>query len=489
MCYTNRHTHHIQENMIKTIVLATAITVFGCNLVQARPTPELGNPANIKFSRDKAAYIGRILVAQLQKRNMIINDNLAQSYLQSIAETVADPIRQNGKRTHIFIIRDSSTNAMSLPGGYIGINSGLILKTETESQLAAVIAHETAHVMQNHIARKVASGAKNRLPSLLGIAAAIGLGAAGNGSAAAGAMMSGMAGSAEAGINFTRKEEQEADDFGLYSLNHSNYDPNGMVEFLQIMQHQDLSYLDRDKLGIADHPDLSTRISEARNRIKNSPKHKHQSKSHYYLLKARILADTNQNNRLLPITTPQRRIVKTYLYALEMADKKKWCASLQQAQKLQQLRPNQWWFDLLAARTAAHCNKDLALYTYQLLLDLHPGNKAITLSAIESYIAMGYTRKAKHVINQVVMEHPNSSLAYQMLAKVQAKDNQPASASLSLAKAAFLAGNPRYAAALISLINKKQLKSFEKIRLKGLDIEIKRELALKSNLRQNKRPL
>ena len=52
-----------------------------------------------------------------------------------------------------FAVNDSSINAFALPGGYIGVNTGLILLTQTESELAAVLAHEISHVTQHHIAR------------------------------------------------------------------------------------------------------------------------------------------------------------------------------------------------------------------------------------------------------------------------------------------------------------------------------------------------
>lgn len=458
----------------------------------AGPLPELGSAANQVLSQKQAQQIGSMLVSQINKQNMLLHDPLAEGYLKGISEKVADPIRQSGKRTQTFIMLDPSINAMALPGGYIGINTGLILATKNESQLAAVIAHETAHVMQNHISRRIAASKAQKLPMLAGLVAALGLGLGGSGSGATGAIMAGMAGNAEAALAFTQGEEQEADDVGLRSMYAAGYNPDGMVQFLQILQHSNLEYMDSNAIGFSTHPRLSTRISEAENRIKALNKQSHPNSLQYALFKARIKSKATSTKHLRAPKQPTKNATAAarYYYALRLANIRKWPQALNQAQQLQADYPNQWWFDILAARCAIGVGKQkLATAIYRNILNLHPDNSAIVMSAVDGYLAMGKAEMAIQLINQTIMYYPDVPSLYQSLARAQSKNGQTTAATLSLAKAALLASQPSYAAALLSGINQRQLKGYLRIQYKALRERTKQQLALVSQLRQNKPPL
>jgi beta-barrel assembly-enhancing protease len=473
-------------NRIVYMISACALVIG--TLCLAAPTPELGSRANIDFSHYQAASMGRSMLMKLNNKNALINDPLAQSYLQNIAETVADPIRRNGKKTHLFIINSNAVNAVAMPGGYIGINTGLILRTKTESQLAAVIAHETVHVMQNHIARMISAAKRHKVPYMLGLAAAAGLSLSGNGGAATGAAMSGMAASAESQLSFTRQEEQEADHFGILALAESKYNPQGMLDFLHLMHNQDPSSLGQNTLHISSHPHMRTRISEANNRLAQIKAQAHKSSLRYYLFKARIIALTAKDKHNTSKYLLQNNTAQQYLRALELGNKRQWQTANQIASRLSEQHPEQWWFSLLSARSSAHYDKKLSLKLYSQLLDYYPGNKVIFSYAVEDYTNMHYYQKAKALIMEQIKEAPRNPGLYALLADTLSKSGNHASATLNLSKAALLAGNAKYAAALIGTIKKKYLTNFERQQMRGITHEIKRKLALSSNLRQNKRP-
>ena len=136
-----------------------------------------------------------------------------------------------------FVVRDDSINAFALPGGFIGVNYGLILTTNNEAQLASVLAHETAHVTQRHIARGVKAQGRQSIASAAAILAAILLGATTGASADAvqGAIAISQGAALQSQINFTRANEYEADRVGMGFLAAAGFDPNSMADLFDSM--------------------------------------------------------------------------------------------------------------------------------------------------------------------------------------------------------------------------------------------------------------
>ena len=97
----------------------------------------------------------QITHARLQTTNKLEDDPLLNDYIESLGDKLVTRNKSVGGAFDFFLVRDPTINAFAGPGGHIGVNTGLILETETESELAAVLAHETAHVSQRHIGRNV----------------------------------------------------------------------------------------------------------------------------------------------------------------------------------------------------------------------------------------------------------------------------------------------------------------------------------------------
>src|SRR6185437_4428936 len=168
-----------------------------------------------------------------------------------------------------FIVKDPEINAFAAPGGYIAVNSGLITIARNESELAGVIAHEIGHITQNHLQRAFEASKKDAPLMALVLLGAI---AAGAGSHSGDAPMAVLAGGqgllAQKSINFTRKDEIEADRVGIQTLAKAGFDPNAMADFFQRMQDvlstgaggEDVPAL------LQTHPVTTMRISDAKAR-------------------------------------------------------------------------------------------------------------------------------------------------------------------------------------------------------------------------------
>ena len=115
--------------------------------------PDLGSTANTVLTKADEYQIGRIIMRDLRQESAYFDDPETTEYLQSVGSRIGVEAQDGGQTFTFFGVRDRSINAFALPGGFIGMNTGLITRTNNESELAGVMAHEIGHVVQRHIAR------------------------------------------------------------------------------------------------------------------------------------------------------------------------------------------------------------------------------------------------------------------------------------------------------------------------------------------------
>lgn len=238
----------------------------------AASLPDLGSGANTLITRQEEYQIGRLMVRNLREENQLLDDPEVNNYLQILGSRIAVEAQTGEQRFTFFAVRDPAINAFALPGGFIGVNTGLILLTGKESELAGVMAHEIGHVMQRHIARAVQAQGRNSLTSVAAMLGAILIGAlSGNADAAPGLIALAQGTAMQQQINFTRMEELEADRIGITYLADAGFDPNGMAGFFSTMQRERGSTPDLVPRLLLTHPVDTERIAEARARIATLP--------------------------------------------------------------------------------------------------------------------------------------------------------------------------------------------------------------------------
>lgn len=213
---------------------------------------------------------------------LVIRNPLAKTYINQLAAKLA----QHGQmdKPYFFIVKSSEINAFAGPGGYIGVNTQLILASDTESELAAVMAHEMAHVRLHHLYRMIEHQKQMQIPQLASLLAAAALGII-NPILGSGALMGTLSGFQQDSINFVRSNEKEADSIGISILSRAHFDPNGMPNFFKKMQ-ENMRYYYTDNIPaiLRTHPLDEDRIAEAQNRISLLPHNFPQdsSKDYYY---------------------------------------------------------------------------------------------------------------------------------------------------------------------------------------------------------------
>lgn len=248
--------------------------------------PDIGSPADTVFTRSQAESIGRTILRQMREQGNVLEDPEVAEYVTDLGQRIAPHAHDGEHSFHFFVVNEDEINAFALPGGYIGINSGLIKATRSESELAGVLAHEIAHVTQQHIARRIAGTGKSSILATAAILAAIMLGAGGDVIPAA--IMSAQGLAIQEQINYTRANEYEADRVGLEYLARAGFDPMGMPSFFEVLMRQAGMPGSRLPEFLQTHPLSSNRVAETRDRAERTEvREVHESRS-YGLMKARV---------------------------------------------------------------------------------------------------------------------------------------------------------------------------------------------------------
>jgi predicted Zn-dependent protease len=235
----------------------------------AEDLPDIGTPVNTTLTPDDEYQIGAMIVRGLRDAGQIVEDPELAEYVQTIGSRLVSHVQSaNPQRFHFFLVKDSSINAFALPGGFIGVNAGLVLATENESELAGVLAHEIAHVTQRHIARSIQAQGRANLVSTAAMLAAILIGATtgAGGDVMQGAVAVAQGAAAQQRLNFTRANEYEADRVGIGTLAAAGFDPRAMPAFFETMGRRAGLAGSRVPEMLQSHPVTSARIAESRSR-------------------------------------------------------------------------------------------------------------------------------------------------------------------------------------------------------------------------------
>lgn len=238
------------------------LSVIGC---YASELPDIGDSAGNLLSVEQEKRLGKEFMINIRQNLKLVDDPVSNEYIQSLGHKLASQIDTRGQSFEFFIVDDPNINAFAGPAGYIGIHTGLIKATDSESELASVMAHEIAHVVQRHLVRQFESGNTLSMTTMAAIIAAILLGK-GNPDISQAVVTSSVAGSIQQQLSFSRAYEQEADRVGMEMLAHAGYNPHSMADFFETLQNANRYNQAGVPEFILTHPVTASRIADTRNR-------------------------------------------------------------------------------------------------------------------------------------------------------------------------------------------------------------------------------
>ncbi|WP_187308527.1 M48 family metalloprotease [Lysobacter antibioticus] len=266
-------THRLRRIALLTAAVTLALGSV-CASAQDSKLPDIGSSAAELLTPAKQRQYGAMMLAQLRHYDYLLEDPLIDSWLDTLGTRLAANSDKPTQPFTFFMLRERQINAFATLGGYIGVNSGLVLTAEREDEVAAVISHEVAHVTQQHVLRGVERAQRDQLPILLAmlgaIVAAQSAGSNSTDDATMAAITSGLGLMQQRQINYTRSNESEADRIGIQTLSRSHYDPTAMADFFARMQVVSRSnaanWYGETPDYLMTHPVTTTRIGEAKER-------------------------------------------------------------------------------------------------------------------------------------------------------------------------------------------------------------------------------
>lgn len=441
----------ICRNFCASIAAVASLAMIATpRLVIAQPVgiPSMGSASSAELSPELERTLGDAIMEQGRHDPTYISDPDVNQYLTDMGRKLA-AFAPGGSLPHISIfgVRDAQVNAFALPGGYVGVHSGLVVTSATESELASVLAHEIAHVAQRHIARGMTQQSRSSHVMLAALAGALLAALAGNGNLAMGVAAFGQAAAVDQQLGFSRQAEQEADRIGLEMLRKAGYDPRGMADMFQRLSNA--SRLNEGRGGnvyTSSHPLSLQRMSDIQSRLAELPAVHHRDSDTYWYVRAKL--------RIL-----QARDGQAQATAVD--------ALTRDAQQTSGVRRSAAWYglayaawtrgDQLAARKAlaqakqggidspeiANLEIDIilaegqatqALSAADLAWRTWPQSQAVALARVRAMQKAGQDKQAIAFLSTLSGRWPDMALFYKLKAEGQARIGQQVDARRSMAK-------------------------------------------------------
>ena len=278
------------KRLLLVAMLSSIVFTAGAGADDIR-LPDMGSPADAILNNTDEARLGRAIMQDIRNSGQVVEDPLVTEYLNDVGSRIAAQTNEGQHSFSFFAVQDERINAFALPGGYIGIHTGLLEATRNEDELAGVLAHEVAHVTQRHIARAIhANSRQSILTTAMMLGAIIVAAAGGSGDAVQGAMAVAQGTAMQQQINFTRSNEYEADRVGIAALADAGFDPYGMASFFDILSRQQTTSPEmRAPEFMRTHPVTTARVAEARNRARDYAPVRSQDSVSYGIARTRVI--------------------------------------------------------------------------------------------------------------------------------------------------------------------------------------------------------
>ena len=461
--------------------LLTVSVALTTPLTRADDLPELGDSSTQYLDSRQEKQIGQTFLRRLINEPAFLADYELQYYLQTLGDRIGQYADLRGTRLTFNLIRNNDLNAFAVPGGYITFNTGLVLSTDNESELASVMAHEIAHLTQRHLPKLIARADQNKFPAMAAIIGSILIGGQ---AGVAGITLTGATIESDR-LAFTRDFEREADSIGIKMLAKSGYDPKSMVTFFgKLEQH---NRIDSGVPGfLRTHPLSYTRVAESEARAQSYPEYKHVSSFEYFLAKARIRAlyVERQKNSVpyfldqIESGSAEMRDAAKYGIAIAHTYSRNFDQAREMLAGVLARRPAHPWIQSAWAELDIADNQvEEGIERYLSTITRHPDQRYLSYRLAEAYLVNNQPSLAKKALRYQVRRHTDDYRLYQLLSQANAGLGHVAEAHQARAEYFAILGNYEKALAAIKLAVKESgsdgyLKQSLTARFKDLEAKI-----------------
>lgn len=408
--------------------LLLTLPAFGAEL------PDFGSPADAMISKSREAQIGRGAMLQLRNAGAIVEDPMLTEYVTMLGSQLSSVANEGSQDFNFFIVKDTRINAFAMPGGFIGLNAGLILASDNENEVAGVLAHEISHVTQRHIARAAYDSSRTSIVSMAAMLAALVLGAAtdAGSDATQGIVMGSQALAAQRQINFTRSNEHEADRVGIELLSQAGFDPTAMSTFFEKLGRRYGGSSQYVPELLQTHPVSSERVAEARSRARQLPPVQRPDSPNYELVKARL--------RVLTARTPEAALAEFRASDSKSAGNRYGLALASMRMSLND-NAERIFSELIAENPSVMAYRvgqaeamlasgatEAAMKVYADAIRLFPRNVPLTISYAEALISSGRAREAHQLLLDLLNNVPPTPEQLRLIARAANAEGDSANA-------------------------------------------------------------
>ena len=412
--------------MMKLVYSLLLLSLFA-PLAVADDLPDLGDVSATVLSPLDEKKIADQIMRSVMSSDEVLTDPEITDYIQTLGMRLASNGPDKTQWFSFFVVKDNSINAFAMPGGVVGVHTGLIVAASNESELAGVMGHEIGHVVQHHMARMMAQQKNDSLISLAGMALAI-LSARANPQLASAAMTASSAGSLQKQLDYTRDHEREADRVGISILESAGYDTHAMASFFETMQKGTRYVEGSAPTFLRTHPITSERIADVTARIATSKYRMVPYSPEFDLVRAKILASSgiaNQAVSLFQSNIQDRRYssesAQHYGLAIAMLRLGNVDGATKELSWLRSNTPNHPFFASLAANIeVARDNPTQAAKAYQAGLAIYPSSRALIYGYAEHFLRIRQPQQALQLLNEKQNLYPADAYMYELKSKAYA---------------------------------------------------------------------
>jgi predicted Zn-dependent protease len=396
--------------------------------------PDLGDSSQVAFSPAQERKIGEQIIRQLRAQGGYMQDPEVNDYLNELGHRLVNAGQDAKQDFEFFAVPDPTINAFALPGGYIGVNTGLIVLAQNESELASVLAHEISHVTQRHVARMIDSQKNSMLMTLAGLALAVLASRAGGSSASqatAAAIQGTQALAIQNQLNFTRENEYEADRVGFHRLVAAGFDPNGAAGLMERLQRSARFVEGNTPSYLRTHPITYERIAEAQARAQNMPYKQVPDSLEFHLVRALLKSyqgDARETVASFDEALRQRK------YNNEIAERYGLVAALLRAKniprakvelaKLERMAPPNPMIEAMAGNVLMGAEEyDAAARRFASALQRYPNKMQLVYDYPEALLKAKRPAEAAAFVETQLTRFPGDGPLHQIAARAYAEQN------------------------------------------------------------------
>jgi predicted Zn-dependent protease len=401
---------------------------FSAPAVNELKLPNLGESSTSLFSAEYEHQLGRAWLRAFRSQAPTVDDPLLQDYLETLIYQLVNHSQLADRRIEVVIVDNPTINAFAVPGGVIGIHSGLLMYAQSEDELATVLAHEIAHLSQRHFSRGVEQR-KNQQPfTYAAMLASLVLMATVGGDVGMAALSASQALTQDSALRYSRSNESEADRVGMQTMVDAGMDPHAApAMFERMLQAARYAGGSRIPEFVRTHPLSENRIADTANRARQYPKQMRTENLGYQLMRARVanqLADTPeeaiQQFRGELDGTPVSKEAAIYGLTLALTDAGRPNEASLELDAIWSKDADRMEYVIADAEIdMAKNNPARAVKKLDAKLQLSPGNHALTMTYAKALMENQQPHVAEEVLITQSKINPGDPALWYLLAEVQ----------------------------------------------------------------------